>query len=156
MHVYHRIRTLFLLVAGAGLVHACGVIPSSTQQGIRIISTPSGAEVFASGKSIGHTPLSIVPDKVFAPRWVKTTYRAAGVLTLHKPGCERFSVQVDDHILSKDIIAELTCTYAQTQMQPPAPTPLTERLLQLEDLHQRGLISEEEYQSLRGAILKEL
>jgi hypothetical protein len=109
-------------------------------------------------------------------------YRYVGTLSIRKPGCKPWSTQVNDNILSKDIHVQLECDpdYMPAEVQPSAPrvsvtTPAAkpasthgeiipanpagsaeERLLQIESLHQKGLLSEEEYRTLRQRVLDTL
>lgn len=134
-----------------------------------ITSEPAGATVTASGVEIGVTPLTVRPDEVFPPKFVGFEYRAAGTLGLNKPGCKSYSQQVNDAVLSKDIHVKLDC---DPSYRAPAPAPVQEpagaetapasegdfatRLRRLEDLRRQGLISAEEYKTLRQKILNEL
>lgn len=105
-------------------------------------------------------------------------FRYVGSLALKKPGCKDYSTQVNDNILSKDIDIQLDCdpAYRPVAAQPVTPAPVTppaavvapgipekqpartysdaqERLLQIESLHNKGLLSDEEYQALRKRVL---
>lgn len=131
-----------------------------------IDSTPSGAAVLASGVKLGVTPLTIHPDEVFPPRFVGFEYRAAGTLSLEKPGCKSYTRQVDDAVLSRDIHVDLEC---DPDFRPPAAgsksveSPVESatdtfaiRLQRLQSLHEQGLITTEEYRRLRQKILDQL
>lgn len=137
--------------------------PIKNSRSITIASTPSGAHVLASGVEIGVTPLTIVPDEVFAPQFVGFSYRAVGTLNIKKNGCETFSEQVNDAVLSKDINVKLVCDSrartlpAKTSTPHPAPsTSIEQRLRRLQQLHDQGLISDDEYRSIRKRILSAL
>lgn len=136
---------------------------------IRIDSDPNGAMVYADGNEIGTTPVEIAPGDSFRSGFVGFTYRYFGKLTIKKPGCENWSVEVNDYILSRDVHATLKCdpNYQPVVMQPassslPAGTGssdsanLVERLERIELLHQKKLITDEEYKQLREKILKQL
>jgi hypothetical protein len=173
--------SLPLLAALVGL-GGCGSMHS-----IKIDSDPSGATVRASGREIGTTPLTIIPDEIFPPRFVGTGYQAAGKLEIDKAGCQPYRKDVDDAVLSKDITARLTCDPAAME-QAPAPTPsgapapatvqqaptvvpsvpaapaagstpakpasaVRQRLQTLESLHKDGLVTDQEYRSIRKRIL---
>ncbi len=159
------LRGATILIAALGL--ALGACSNNRigKSDITIDSTPQGAEVYASGEKIGTTPLNVVPDKIFPPRWVKTTYRAAGLLSINKDGCEPYTLEVDDYVLSKDILAELQCTIPIAHPEPAGQTAepaahngagTTERLRELEELRQRGLVTEEEYRRIRQRVLDTL
>lgn len=160
-----RLRSASILVTVLGLTLGACSNNRIGKSNITIDSTPRGAEVYASGEKIGTTPLDIVPDKIFPPRWVKTTYRAAGVLSIDKKGCKPYTLEVDDYVLSKDILAELECERTVVHTEPAAQsTPSStqenaraaERLRELEGLRTRGLVTEEEYQRIRRRILDTL
>jgi hypothetical protein len=105
-------------------------------------------------------------------------FRYVGTLAVKKPGCKDYSTQVNDYILSKDIDVKLECdpAYRPVAAQPvtPAPaavpaavaTPATpvkqpdlaggdakERLLRIESLYEEGLLSDDEYLSLRKRVM---
>lgn len=137
--------------------------PIKNSRSITIASTPSGAHVLASGVEIGVTPLTIVPDEVFTPRFVGFSYRAAGTLNMKKNGCETFTEQVNDAVLSKDINVNLICNPrartlpAKTSTpQPVHSTSIEQRLRRLRQLHDQGLISDDEYRAIRRRILSAL
>lgn len=130
---------------------------------ITIDSDPQGATVLADGKQIGETPVQINPDDVFPARWYSGTYMVKGKLTMDKQGCEQFNMDVGDHVLSKDIKASLECSAAALQAPAAegsaakatgaAPPSTEQRLKELQDLHDKGLISEQEYKIQRQRIL---
>jgi hypothetical protein len=171
-------RRLSGLLLGGGLIlllQGCGGMPS-----IKVDSDPAGATVLASGRQIGTTPLTIVPDEAFPPRFVGGSYRAVGDLVIEKPGCERYRKKVNDFVLSRDISVKLKCD--PSAMQAPAATsaPATtsapnaaprppaasaapagsgnvrQRLKALEGLKRDGLITEQEYNTIRQRILNSL
>jgi hypothetical protein len=108
-------------------------------------------------------------------------YRYVGTLSVKKPGCKPYSTQVNDNILSKDIYVKLECdpNYRPAEVQPASPahastspaasapeTPESrsiqptgnaeERLQRIESLYKKGLLSEEEYRTLRQRVLDTL
>jgi len=134
---------------------------------VTIDSSPQGANVIADGKKIGVTPIEIMPDDVFPPRWIGSSYMVKGKLELIKQDCEPLSMEVNDYVLSQPVSMDLKCT-AQSKVAPavaaepgsPAKQAtknnLEERLEQLQGLHDKGLISDQEYQNQRQRILSEL
>ena len=105
-------------------------------------------------------------------------FRYVGTLAVKKPGCKDYSTQVDDYILSKDIDVKLECdpAYRPVAAQPVTPAPAAapaavatpaapvkqpdltsgnakERLLRIESLYEEGLLSDDEYLSLRKRVL---
>ena len=161
------------LVAVAATLSACAATGSSAERPagkIRISSEPAGAVAYADGVELGATPLEIVPGSHFRAGFVGLSYRYHGSLSVKKPGCETWSIEVNDYVLSKDVHARLKCDPA---LQPPATAPspagppqsspvqpdgdpYVERLERIETLHRKGLISDEEYGQLRARILEKL
>lgn len=91
------------------------------------------------------------------------TYCYYGKLTLKKPGCEPYGIEVDDNTLFKDMHVMLKCdpNYSPPVAAPviqckPTPAGFAERLERLEALKRKGLVSESEYQQQRKLILNEL
>jgi len=159
-----------MVAALLGLSGCAGLV--THKKTISISSKPSGAAVYANGAKVGETPLAIVPDQVFPPRFVGMSYRAAGTLAIRKAGCEEYTSQVNDYVLSKDIHVQLKC---DPNYHPPAaqaspgvssasgkPGPGTSdksiafRLRRLEALHKDGLITDQEYHAIRKRILSGL
>jgi len=167
------IKWLGLLAAASLLAGCAGTGSSSGSQSgqIRITSEPAGAIAYADGAELGATPLSIVPGNHFRSGFVGLSYRYVGKLSIKKAGCETWSTEVNDAILSKDIHARLKC---DPSYQPPSPSvpaagnpagsihdspsgnQTIERLERIEALHKKGLISDEEYKQLRALIIETL
>jgi hypothetical protein len=160
------------LLAAATLLSGCAGTGSSSgsQSGqIRITSEPAGAIAYADGTELGATPLAIVPGNHFRSGIVGLSYRYVGKLSIKKAGCDTWTTDVNDAILSKDIHAKLKC---DPNYQPPAPAAASpspgtpagaatgdqsiERLERIEALHKKGLISDEEYKQLRARIIDKL
>lgn len=177
-----KTKTMGIHLAAAGLasllLQGCGL-----DRMITIDSEPQGAVVKADGKQVGTTPLQVNPDQVFPPRWYGTTYKVMGKLDLERDGCEGYSQEVNDLVLSKDIKATLRCapgvkavpkaasqTPAAVMPAPmpsataPMPAPaaaavnggIEQRLQQLKTLHDKGLITDQDYNEQRQRILSEL
>ncbi len=155
-----------LPLALALLLSACASVTPGERR-ITIDSTPPGAKVLADGREVGTTPLTITPDDVFPPHWKGMSYLVEGTLTLRRPGCKEASMKVTDPVLSKDIHMVLECDAAPPAPQPAArPAPAAPhgdggdeaemRLMRLERLHDKGLISDAEYRSIRQRILEGL
>ena len=166
-------RGLGALAMAAALLSLSGCAGLVThKKTISISSKPSGAAVYANGAKVGKTPLAIVPDQVFPPRFVGMSYRAFGTLAIRKAGCEEYTRQVNDYVLSKDIHVKLKCN---PDYHPPAAesSPVESsgngasgngkahdsvafRLRRLEALHKDGLITDQEYHAIRKRILSGL
>jgi hypothetical protein len=157
-------RNIFLFGLLMSLVYltAC-----ASNRLVTIDSSPQGADVIADGKKIGVTPIEIMPDDVFPPRWIGSSYMVKGKLELVKQGCEPLSMEVNDYVLSQPVSKDLKCT-EQTKLapavaakpespaKPETKNNIEERLEQLQGLHNKGLISDQEYQAQRQRILSEL
>jgi hypothetical protein len=159
-----------LLAIAAGLSGCASTGSSNESQAgrIKITSEPTGATAYSDGTEIGTTPLEIVPGDHFRSGFAGFSYRYIGKLSLKKAGCETWSTEVNDDILSKDINTKLKCD-PNFQPTPPATTPTAgstpvsptkdqsiERLERIESLHKKGLISDEEFKQLRTRILEQL
>ncbi|MGA7800116.1 MAG: PEGA domain-containing protein [Gammaproteobacteria bacterium] len=166
MNIMYRGLIVAAVAALLGVSGCAGL--TAGNKTVSISSDPAGATVYASGARVGATPLRIVPDQVFPPRFVGTSYRAYGTLTIKKPGCKDYSRQVNDYVLSRDIHVKLQCdpNYRAPTASAPASAPASAsqpkvhasgtvefRLRRLESLHKEGLITDQEYRSIRKRIL---
>ncbi len=171
MFLFHstRMRWLSVLAVTATLTGCAGSgsLTESQTGRIKITSEPIGAAVYADGTEIGTTPLQIAPASHFRARFVGFSYRYTGKLTLKNAGCETWSTEVNDLVLSKDVHAKLKCdpNYKAATLQPTGNTPNidpasgdqpSERLERVESLRKKGLISEDEYRQLRMRVLEKL
>lgn len=175
MTLFHSsgIKWLGLLTAAATLSGCAGTgsISESSAGRIKIISDPAGAIAYADGAELGATPLQIVPGNHFRSGFMGFSYRFVGKLSIKKPGCDTWSTEVNDFILSKDVNAKLKC---DPSYQPPATSSpaaggtsgssavpsaqesASERLERIETLRKKGLISDDEYKQLRARVLDKL
>jgi hypothetical protein len=160
------------IAASLLLIGCASVSQSETASGkIKIISEPAGAVAYADGAELGLTPLEIIPGNYFRSGFVGFSYRYYGKLAVRKAGCETWSTEVNDNVLSKDVHARLKCDPNFPPSSAPAPSAdsasgsmpnspardeIIERLERLETLHKRGLISDDEYQQLRARIIDKL
>jgi len=161
---------------------------TENRQQINVTSDPDGATVIAEGVEIGKTPLAIRPGDVFQARFTSgspdegiVSFRYVGTLALKKPGCDTYSTQVNDNLLSKDIDVKLVCdpNYQPVEVKPASPAPTAappeasapplqenrsaqstgtaeERLQRIESLYKKGLLSDQEYKALRQRVLDTL
>ena len=142
------------------------------QEGPAVTSNPSGAEVYANGEKLGVTPLHYKLYKAFPAGWKNWMYQAQGVLMVKMSGCEDFTLQVNDYVLSHPIHADLVCSDEMTPevkstaseevkspVSEPVASPQSEienRLNELEDLYEKGVITRQEYNETRERILNEI
>lgn len=157
------------LLALASVLSGCASMGGGEDQAgkIRITSDPAGAIVYADGSELGAAPLQITPGSHFRSGFAGFSYRYIGKLSIKKPGCETWSTEVNDFVLSKDIHAKLKCDpgYTAAAVLPaggasnagaPKGDQTIERLERIESLHKRGLISDEEYKQSRARIIEKL
>lgn len=155
----------------ATVLAGCAVGNGGPKSSITIDSQPQGAQVYAGERALGHTPVTILLDDVFPKRWTSRTekdeegfafYRRLGALRFQKPGCEPYSMMVDSDVLRDDIRVTLTC---DPNYQPPADAApqdevtvkgVEERLRRLDELRNKGLLTQEEYRKQRERILNTL
>ena len=90
-----------------------------------------------------------------------------GNLELVKQDCEPLSMEVNDAVLSKPVNKELKCAQ-QGSVAPAAAaevgsppeqklnTNVEQRLEKLKGLHDKGLVTDQEYETQRQRILNEL
>ncbi len=165
-------RVTVLMIGVTTLLQACSVSPARQQEAPSVTSTPSGAEVYANGKKLGVTPLYDTLHSAFPAGWKNMMFQAQGVLMVKLDGCEDYTLEVNDYVLSRPIHAELVCgertgpgDSAQDSQEPKTSEAATDavtvnevenRLKQLEDLFNRGIITESEYSTTRQRILNEL
>lgn len=133
----------------------------SRRNEIDVVSEPLGATVYAAGKELGVTPLTVRQQDVFPVVYSPDQQDVYGTLLLVKEGCKEQRVRVSTAVIRKGVNVKLDCGQAELA-QPqaggtgaPLPT-IKERILRLNELHEQGLVSAEEYQEIRRKILGEL
>ncbi len=163
-------RPVFILFALL-LLQGCAGIGSNKL--ITVSSEPQGAEVLADGKPVGRTPVQISQVQNFPPRWHGTSYTVKGKLEFRKPGCEPYTLEVNEGMLLKDIHVDLECAPGVGDGKVSGPKEsgagrtaprgaaadvrdIEARLERLGALRDRGTISEEEYRRQRRRILDSL
>jgi len=158
------------IVGGLLLLHGCSNTVAPPKHGeIPVDSEPSGATVYVMGKVQGNTPLVIQLQDVFPIVYAPDQQDLYGLVILKKDGCQDYLQRVSSAILTTGVNAKLDCTdvaaeQTPTQIPPAdqsgipvaAPTSLKQRLIRLDELHQDGLITDEEYAAARRRILDEL
>jgi len=165
---------LAALVLSAG----CAAVPGADSATVRIVTTPELATALADGRRLGVTPLTVVRDDAFPPRWHNMEYRVSGTLTLRKAGCRPVQMPVSDSVLSKPVHVRLHCQAGGASQTAPSDSAgasdaggnetaapasqgagtgsVAQRLQRLRRLHDQGLISDGEYQHIRQRILDSL
>lgn len=157
-------KTTIIIISTLFLLQGCAGSFTKQQKPADVTSTPSGASVYVNGLEVGKTPLHKNLYDEFPAGWKNSIYQAQGVLMVKMDGCKDYALKINDLILSKPIHAELKCSEISTTKQStPAAATLTateggieKRLIKLEGLYKKGLITKDEYQKTRERILSEI
>ncbi len=128
-------------------VHGCGPIISDPDM-ISIESEPAGATVYAMGQDVGVTPLKIRQAVVFPMNYSPETRDLYGTVLLRKTGCKDYRQHVSSDDYRYGIKVTLDCGEKKAE-----PKSIEQRLRQLKELHDKGLITDEEEKATRRRIL---
>lgn len=131
---------------------------------VTLKTRPQGATVIANGEIIGVTPLEINPDELFPAKFKGYQWEREGTLQFERVGCKSQSWPVTNESVKRSVRVDLDCEPGAAAMAPrpatiePIPVPKTgastlERLQELNQMQQRGLISEEEFRLMRQRVL---
>jgi hypothetical protein len=159
-------RQLTLAVIVALLGTACRAHPPYTvSSGFMVSSQQQGAVVSAMGQPLGRTPLPVTRRQVFPISYPEALQSEYGKVTLHYPGCVPHQTTVNNTILKEGLAARLQCSSSdkavpekatQVHRTPIIPGSTRQRLLELQELYEAGLVTEKEYHDKRRAILDAL
>jgi len=159
---------LFLtMISGCSNTTLKDYVSIDSQSSIK--TDPPGARVVVDDKEVGTTPMLFEGENIFPPHWEGTSYMVKSKLELKKNGCKTVTRVIKDPI-PKAITVKLDCQEKylereiQSQSQParkevrtqPISKSSEERLMQIQSLHKKGLISDSENAELRKNILKGL
>lgn len=149
---------VFSLALGTESSNAAGLTRPNE---IDVASDPPGAVVYAAGKRLGVTPLTVRQQDVFPVVYPPEQQDAYGTLLLTMKGCKEQTVRVSNAVIRKGVNVKLDCGQAELAKPqgggPGTPLPtIKERLLRLNELRDQGLVTDEEYREIRGKILGEL
>ena len=136
------------------------------RESITIDSQPRGARVFVAGREIGVTPVKVVLDDMFPRHWTGRahpdeeaafSYRRMAIVDLKKEGCDLYTHNFVEEELKDDVKIQLKC---DPNYKPPAPEAqaqtVEQRLRTLDELKQKGLVTDEEYRAQRQRILNSM
>jgi hypothetical protein len=160
-------------IAASGVAALALALQGCMSVPVNLRSEPAGATVLANGKAIGTTPMRIDPDRFFPQERKGLGWYRDGTLTLERPGCTPKSLAVDNDTLKRSLTVELECrpdapvlitpnaapyqtSTATRSTEAPTGGGTAERLKELDGLRRQGLITTEEYQSIRRRILDQL
>ncbi|MCW8875072.1 MAG: hypothetical protein OQK27_04890 [Gammaproteobacteria bacterium] len=159
-----------------------GQVPIVTAvERFRIDSEPDGARVFTISGQTGTTPLTLSERDIYPNSYPPEDVDLYGVIILRKDGCTDYHRRVTRSDIEQGILARLDCGASAAAVAPavPAPeppltrpkavrpsaastldaaaeSPSQRRLRQLrviQELHDEGLLSGAEEQSIRRRIL---
>lgn len=176
------IRRLSSLLAPLVIALASGCAPMGAKPGrVDVTSDPAGADVYAMGSKVGVTPLTLDQDTIFPLTYPAEKQTLYGMVELRKAGCADARQSVSTRALARGIHVKLVCGEAaraepvtsrpaQPAQQPAASaseqssaTPVLKqkpgiepRLREVQDLRDKGLITEQEAREIRQRILEEL
>jgi hypothetical protein len=161
----------------AALIAGCASVGAKPGR-IDVTSEPPGAEVYVMGDMAGVTPLTLDQTRVFPLIYPSGKQALYGKVELRKAGCQPTVRAVSTRAVAEGIRVTLDCDEAP---QPPARTPandlvpgsatrvapampsapvhtpaVDQRLRQVRDLLDQGLITEHEAHEVRMRILNEL
>ncbi len=154
--------TAICLSAATLALHGCLSVP------VNLRTNPAGATVLANGKAIGTTPMQVSADRLFPHQRKGLDWHREGTLTLERPGCTPKTMDVDNDLLKRSLTVDLECRPdapvtitptarpAATSAAGPSTGATAQRLEELEGLRRQGLITAEEYRSIRRRILDQL
>lgn len=151
----------FVSFAWLAFLHGCAPLRSNPDM-IPVESDPSGAEVYVMGKKVGITPLEVRQIDVFPLTYSPEQQDLYGKIVLKKEGCTEHRQPVSTKVYAKGAKIKLDCGGAAPEAakatRPAAPetSSVENRLRQLKDLREKGLITEEEEKETRQRILKDL
>ncbi len=154
-----RFRLVTVLLA-AILSPACATLGSHPGQ-INVTSEPAGAEVYVMGEKLGVTPLTVNQNAVFPPAFPAEKQALYGNIELRKPGCKDSVQPVSTRVLAKGVHIRLECEggeggspAALRQAEPGAS--MESRLRRVQELRDKGLITDQEARDIRQRLLNEL
>ena len=156
----------------------------SAVERFRVDSEPDGAWVFTIGGRAGTTPLTLSERDIYPNSYPPEEVDLYGLIILRRDGCTDYRRRVTRSDIEQGILARLDCgasaadvAPAELVPEPPAPrpaparpsavsvsppdataeSPAQRRLRQLrviQELHDEGLLSDAEEQSIRRRILE--
>jgi len=153
------------LVCVAWMVSGCAGT-GGPRESITLDSQPQGARVYVAGREIGVTPLTVNLEETFPRHWTRRvhpdeeaafSYRRMETVDLKKDGCETFTKVLVEQEMKEDLKFALKC---DPNYKPPAPAgqaqTVEQRLRSLDELKQKGLVTDEEYRAQRQRILNSM
>jgi PEGA domain len=171
MFLRHSVKALVLsiLLLTAGCSSTDGIhndlgqfLEPTSDHPISIDSDPSGATVYVMDERIGVTPLEISRKGIFPNTYPKEKESLYGMVTLKKAGCSDYTSTVTPEIAADGLNAHLDCGdlgHASSKLIKEVPRTsetIEQRLEQIKELLNKGLITEDEARKARERVLNDL
>ena len=125
----------------------------ATPSGIGITSDPAGAEVYVLGSRVGLTPISLDENVIFPATYPGEKQALYGAVELRKAGCDSAVQRVSTRAVAQGLHVKLDCGEAPVGAGEPG---VELRLKRLQELRDKGLVTEQEAGEIRRRILGEL
>ena len=149
-------------LAALALLAGCAPIGTKPDR-VAVSSDPTGADVYVMGTKLGTTPASIPLAAVFPPTYTSDAQRLYGTVELRHAGCAPVTQTVSTRAVARGVHVKLDCGPAKppdaaapaAEAAGPVDVPLApeQRLRQLRDWLDQGLITEDEAADARRRIL---
>lgn len=126
---------------------------------ISVDSKPSGASVYVMRKLVGTTPTVVNVNTMYPATYLQENEQYYGHITLTHKGCSGRTIKLNSQMLSDGLNEKLDCAVDKglvVDVPSIADKSVTQRLKELQILKDDGLISEEEYRTIRARILDSL
>ncbi len=131
--------------------------PVAGDNPFKVESVPPGAAVYVMGEKIGETPIMISHKDVFPNVYPHDKESVYGRITLKKEGCADLTRPVSAEISNGGLHAKLDCAdNTPAAIAPRSAASVEQRLSQIKELQDKGLISDEEAKQARARVLKDL
>jgi hypothetical protein len=156
------IFNLLFVAACSSTGGAGSYFPAAGNNPIKVESVPTGAEVYVMGEKVGVTPLEINRKEVFPNTYPRDKESVYGRIIIKKEGCSDFTRTVSAEISNAGLHARLDC--GDLYPAPPGASSgasrnnqtVEQRLENIKDLLNKGLITEEEAKKARERVINDL
>jgi putative oligomerization/nucleic acid binding protein len=116
---------------------------------------PSGAAVFVDGKPVGVTPLVLTTNDLMPRRAFDGKPSTHAMLVIEMPGYSSYQLVLGEFALPNEVNAELrpNISGAPSSSDPALSPDVVREIERLQQLREKGAISEEEFQQLKKKAL---
>lgn len=149
-------RWLAPALLAISLIPGCAPLGAIPDQ-IHVTSEPPGAEVYVMGEKAGVTPLNVNQSAVFPPRFPAEKQSLYGNIELRKAGCKNSIQRVSTGLVTKGVHVRLECDEtAGAGKAESTGASIESRLRRVQELRDKGLITDQEAREIRQRILNGL